>query len=128
MNYQCQRLRVGPPLELPPEPSTFKACGPSNDALFWLSELRSALGDSGGSKYADSRGVAELLGVPSELNSEKPALMGRAESALALLTPLTPVTRPPAKLPVGPTLMAVALRAPGVLQTTERKSLHIESL
>ena len=46
-------------------------------------------------------------------------MMGCAESALALLMPLTPEISPPAKLPPGPTLMAVALRAPGVLHTKQ---------
>ena len=46
------------------------------------------------------------------MNSEKPALIGRAESILSMLMPLMPVMRP---LPVGPTLMAVGVRVPGVL-------------
>lgn len=58
----------------------------------------------------------EALGVPSELNSEMPALMGLASSLLVVLMLLTPVINPPDRLPLAPTLMAFTLRAPGVLQ------------
>ena len=68
--------------------------------------------------YEDARGVTDALGLPSELNSAKPALIGRVSSLLTVLMPLTPVIKPPLRLPLAPTLMALTLRAPGVLQDT----------
>ena len=106
--------------KLPEDPSTLSGCNPSRDCLFWLSVLRSTLGDSGGIIYDDALGVMEALGVPSELNSEMPALMGLASSLLVVLMLLTPVIKPPDRLPLAPTLMAFTLRAPGVLQASSR--------
>ena len=98
------------------DPSTLSDCNPSRDCLFWLSALRSTLGDSGGIIYDDALGVMDALGVPSELNSDMPALIGLVSSLLVVLMLLTPVINPPDRLPLAPTLMAFTLRAPGVLQ------------
>ena len=77
--------------------------------------------------YDDALGVMDALGVPSDLNSEMPALMGLASSLLVVLMLLTPVINPPDRLPLAPTLMAFTLRAPGVLQGNQTWSYRFKA-